>query len=57
MPRVMRRPKNGTTETAARARVASMVARIRAEEIVFGKLLSVDALGPHVAAVRIASGL
>jgi len=35
----------------------SMVARIRAEEIIFGKLLSVDASGRHVAAVRIASGL
>jgi hypothetical protein len=34
-----------------------MVARIRAEEIAFGKLLSFDATGSRVAAVRIASGL
>jgi len=35
----------------------SMVARIRAEEIGFGKLPSVDATDSRVAAVRIASGL
>jgi len=34
-----------------------MVARIRAEEIGFGKLLTVDAASSRVAAVRIASGL